>query len=219
MLINKLKNKNESPEDIIENLIYAYQNSRETYVENKRVFRGRSHSVSGIFEDLFADYLSKNLPDSNQYFVDQQLFSSAANIRFFPDILIMNDKINRDIIDLKLYFGWSRNDVFSFCDTWNKKIDKLKGTSFTFNDGITKEKKNGFFSDNLKYHVVVSTKLNNGSNFIEIKDKVTKNLEHVELYILTDKVHPNDYNSTAEERVKNIHICMSEFSRLMNNLS
>ncbi|SPY77123.1 hypothetical protein [Providencia rustigianii] len=217
--MNKLQNKNESPEDIIENLIFAYQDSRETYVENNRVFRGRSHSISGIFEDLFADYLSKNLPDSNQYFVDQPLFSSVANIRFFPDILIMNDGVSKNIIDLKLDFGWSRNKVFTFCDAWNEKIDKLKGASFTFNDGITKEKKNGFFSDNLKYHVVVSTKLNNGNNFIEIKDNVTKNLEHVELYILTDKVHPNDYKSTPEERVKKIHIYIDEFSRLINKLS
>ncbi|WP_231136930.1 hypothetical protein [Providencia rettgeri] len=217
--MNNLKNKNESPEDIIENLIFAYQNSRKTYVENKRVFRGRSHSISGIFEDLFADYLSKNLLDSNQYFVDQQVFSSTANIRFFPDILIMNDGVSSNIIDLKLDFGWTRNDIFAFCDTWNQKIDKLTGTSFTFNDGVSKEKKNGFFSDNLKYHVVVLTKLNNGSNFIEIQDNVTKNLGHVELYILTDKVHPNDYKNTPEERMKKIHICMSEFSRLMNELS
>jgi len=66
-------------DDFVKTIIRAYRNAREVYEDNivkgdiTKVFRGRSHSISGVSEDLFANYLVSNDTAITAVYVDQPI--------------------------------------------------------------------------------------------------------------------------------------------------
>ena len=69
-----------------------YVNARKVMVGNreaKRVFRGRSRSISSIAEDLFAKLLFREFKLQRIYiFVDQPISLIDKEKTFYPDIFI-----------------------------------------------------------------------------------------------------------------------------------
>jgi hypothetical protein len=137
----------------------------------------------------------------------------------YPDIVIQNNKKKVfNLIDVKTDIGWNRSGLFSFCKEWEKRIESVKGTKTSFKNGIDKSVVKGSFSKKLKYHVVVITKVNSGNKIDEDYGKVKEQLKNVCLYILSDGLHPNNYDLSVPEIMERIKIHHDDFDRLLSHI-
>lgn len=205
-----------SPDEYFRKLIELYFISREPEYYNPNIFRGRSMSISSELEDLTALFIALNNPNSCNYFTDQPLKFSNAKTKY-PDIVIQHENgVIYDLVDMKADTGWNRDGMLKFCEEWEQYIKSVQGIKTQFINGKTKNKHEGQFSDNLKYHVVVATEVNSGKKILEDYASVKKQCKNVELYILSKGIHPNHYGLSQDEILKKIEINNSEFDRLMS---
>lgn len=205
-----------SPEDFFSEVIDIYQQAKEQNHEKLNIFRGRSASVSSEIEDLIARFLSLNLPSNYKYFVDQPMKFEGFTTKY-PDIVIQDSDngLIGNLIDVKNDLGFKkRTGIFDFCEKWDAVIESVKNTKTHFKLGHTKELLKGKFSKNLKYHVVVITEKNSGSRIKEDQERVGK-LKNVNLYFLSEGIHPNKYLNKSVITEKLI-IHNKEFDRLLS---
>ena len=180
------------------------------------IFRGRNHSISGALEDLLAWFISQNNPNRCRYFTDQPMkFGKSTR---YPDIVIQteSERINH-LIDVKADLGWNRNGLYKFCESWNERILEVRGTPTSFKKGENKEDCKGEFTESLKYHVVIITDTNADAKKLrdDIKE-VEEKLKGVEVYILSNGLHPNNYFMNGETPNKEMEIRTDEFDRLIS---
>ncbi|MCX8974727.1 hypothetical protein NLN78_14280 [Citrobacter portucalensis] len=209
-----------TPENLITALIDLYTAARNTRFPSRNVLRGRSHSVSSEFEDLFANYLSNCMNDDHYFYVDQpiSIFCPTPKIQY-PDILILKDGIASHLLDIKMDNGWNRHGLKDFSNAKNILMDEINGCDFKYNEVLdnTKVPKEAKFSNHVTYHIVFATSVNGSKNLEhDAKQLETKN---VKLYILTDKTHPNHYGANRIGIQEKINIRKDEFSRLISNLN
>lgn len=76
-------------------------------------------------------------------------------------------------------------------------------------------------SDNLIYHIIVITQENISKEKLNTHLQNVRNLklENIEIYTLTSEIHPNVYNKSLEEVLKEIKIHDDEFKRLLDNIT
>jgi hypothetical protein len=207
----------DTPEKIIENVIYSYKEARKSIISHSKVKRGRSHSISSRVEDILSIYLANKLIDTN-FYIDQPTTVSGRKNPIYPDIMIVNNqKEVLNLIDLKMDLGWNRKGFVDFCKKKEELINEIKGGKCSIKDGNTKVEENLSISINAKYHIVIVSDKNISekqmqSNFNELS---TLTLGNVCVYILTSAVHPNTYD---EAKLKNIKINFNEFHRLLENI-
>jgi len=157
-----------------------------------------------------------NNPNNCNYFTDQPLQFKGSTTKY-PDIVIQDIKgVIKNLIDVKTDIGWNRQGMYTFCKDWEKRIEKIKGTKTQFKTGINKEIKSGTFSKSLKYHILVVSKINSGKMIDEDHIRVRNEFKNVLLYILSDKLHPNNYEYSIEETMKRISINNKEFEKLFS---
>ena len=203
-----------SSKEFMKKIIELYHSARHPKYYNPNIFRGRSSSISSELEDLTAFFISLNNPNLCKYFVDQPMEFKGIATKY-PDIVIQeNNGIIKNLIDVKTDIGWSRNNMYEFCAEWEQNIEKIKGTETTFNNGVTKENLTGKFSEEIKYHILIITKINSGKVIEQDYIKVKNEMKNVFLYILSDKTHPNEYGKTEDEILNSININQEEFDRL-----
>ncbi|MCX6725063.1 MAG: hypothetical protein NTX80_00730 [Candidatus Saccharibacteria bacterium] len=65
------------PKEFILKVIDSYVEARRSVFKDKKIHRGRSHTISSLAEDLLAYYLIKNDPNIEKIYVDQSVY--------FPD--------------------------------------------------------------------------------------------------------------------------------------
>lgn len=215
------KKNSMTPEIFFENLVKLYADSRSSKFPDDNIHRGRSVSISGYLEDLFAKYIATNNPKKEcNYFIDQPMTIPSLSTLKCPDIVIQNKANNviTDLVDMKTDLGWNRNGMPEFCAKWNELIQSLKGVGATFKEGKTKQKIEGTFSNKLHLHIVVASRVNCGPRIREHYKEINK-LNNVSMYILSDKVHPNEYKTTSKEILKTMEINSHEFKRLLNKIS
>ena len=204
------------PKEYFRKLVELYHQSRDPKYYNPNIYRGRSSSISSELEDLTALFIALNNPHQCNYFTDQPIRFEGSSTKY-PDIVIQNkDGIIKNLIDVKTDIGWNRKGMYSFCMEWERRIKSVKGTETEFRKGKSKEKLIGKFSDELKYHILVISKINSGKQIESDYKKVKVEMENVFLYILSDKIHPNNYEFSQEETLNYININDQEFERLLS---
>lgn len=210
-----------TPENYFKKIIEMYHNARNPKLPmpNPNIHRGRSSSISSEVEDLTAYFIAYNAPNKKcDYFIDQPM-KFAKGKTYYPDIAIQNDKGEiENLIDVKIDLGWNRSGIYSFCKEWESRIKAIKGKETSFKRGKDKTLIKGRFSKDIKYHVVVITGGNSGSNLQNDRLQVMKDMKHVCLYVLSDGVHPNDYKLSHDAIMKTINIDDGEFKRFLSNV-
>ena len=204
------------PKEYFRKLIELYHQSRDPKYYNPNIYRGRSSSISSELEDLTALFIALNNPYQCNYFTDQPIRFEGSTTKY-PDIVIQDkDGIIKNLIDVKTDIGWDREGMYSFCTEWEKRIESVKGTETEFRKGKSKEKLVGKFSDELKYHILVISKINSGKQIESDYKKAKEEMKNVFLYILSDKIHPNNYELLQVETLNQIRINDQEFERLFS---
>ena len=209
---------NMTPEEFFRLTIDLYADARKSKFAHPHIHRGRSRSISSELEDLLALYLAKNNPTPCEYYTDQQVrFGGRTR---YPDIIVQqSDGTINDLIDVKSDIGWKRDSLFEFCSEWEATINEMKGKTVSFLRGADKQRINGKFSDKLKYHVVLISRLNSSKVLEEHYNRVRSELDNVDVYLLSGGRHPNDYGIDREELLSRMEIDHAEFGRLMTSIT
>ena len=203
-----------TPEEYFRKIIELYHQSRDPKYYNPNIKRGRSSSISSALEDLTALFIALNNPKQCLYYTDQPMKFEGSTTKY-PDIVIQNkDGKIQNLIDVKTDIGWNRDGMYSFCEEWEERIESIKGTETSFKQGKDKSIMHGLFSKNLKYHILVISKVNSGKKIESDHKQVKNKLKNVYLYLLSDGVHPNNYEYSLSDTIENIAINGDEFERL-----
>lgn len=229
MKVNQQIEETMNVEEYFEEIRKLYLNARHISVSNKEkydcslqnIYRGRSHSISSLVEDLTALFISMNNPKKGcEYFTDQIITYRDGNtnqsIKKCPDIMIQNeDKTVDHLIDVKTDLGWNRSRIKDFCEEWDDFIENMKNKEIKFKTGFDHLEHSGTLSKHLHYHILVITSENSGKEYTEIPK-----MDNVSLYILSSGIHPNSYKLNANESIlKKITINTDEIAKLLENLS
>jgi hypothetical protein len=211
-----------TPESLVSALIDLYSSARNTRFQNPLVGRGRNHSVSGDFEDLFAHYLSNCMGTSYSFRVDQPITVLEANLNTqYPDILISEHGVTSHLVDLKMDTGWNREGLENFASIKHALMDKFKQKKFKYNEieGNVKVSKPGTFAEDVTYHIVIATTVNGAKNLADVAKGIQKKYSNIKTYLLTEKFHPNEYGYSKEALLEKIQINHDEFIRLIKNIT
>lgn len=123
--------------NFIYKIIELYQTARKPKFPNKKIKRGRSHSIASSSEDLFAHFLiNKVKPDL--IYVDQPISIEGFKTQNYPDISIVHNNVVTAFCDLKMDMGWDRAGLFDLCKKQNKWIGGVRGKKCKIRDGVTK---------------------------------------------------------------------------------
>lgn len=204
-----------TPESFVLEVIELYKQARKTKVNNSRITRGRSHSISSYTEDLFAAFLAENL-GKYHYFIDQPITIEGKKNVIYPDVAIVdeNNKIV-NLLDLKMDLGFNRNSFIDFCKKKEVLITDIRNKSCHLKDGITKTVKSFELDQDIKYHVVIISDTNIPKKQMKENIERTQELNNVCVYSLTSNKHPNTYE---KNKLMDIKINIEEFDKLINNL-
>ena len=78
-------------EGFLRRICEEYEDARKPVIESSVIKRGRSRTISGVSEDLFAE-LMRNVFNNERlyYFIDQPI--RIENKTFYPDLVITKKK-------------------------------------------------------------------------------------------------------------------------------
>ena len=197
--------------ELIDKIIDLYKTARLTTIQRKNVKRGRSHSVSSKVEDLFAIYIAEllsdrddTLPDNIELLVDQPFtYHTDKTYSVYPDIAVIKDNTVIKLFDIKMDLGWNR-DFFPFCKEKQELIEEIRGLQVKAKNGATKDEKNYTIDQNVKYNIVIVSNENISKKKRDDNERQISTLEknNVYVFILTEDIHPNNYNEQTIENIK-----------------
>ncbi len=207
--------------ELVRCIVESYVKSRNCLYSHHNITRGTSHCISSEIEDLFAYYIATNFDNNYRVYVDQPITcninSSKKTIRF--DLLLANSKnVVINAIELKMDLGRNRDGFISYCIKRGNEVKALQGKKVSSKKGVTKACINLKISAEMKWRVVIVSDKNISKEKMENIIKNSKNLNNLEVYVLTSKTHPNVYNMKIEDAMKKIEIREEEFIRLKQNL-
>ena len=213
-------------EVFIEKIRQAYLDAREvtfsTEKLNNILSRGTSKSISSISEDLFGCYCAEKVEinENIKILVDPPLSfkgtglknkSGKRSLLIRPDVVISKNKSANCFFDLKTDLGYKRFELFNQAKAFNEKIEKIKGHQAHHKDGKTKASSKISFSEDLKLcYVILSSKNITNSKMADYIDRI-KQLENIELFILTSESHLNAYSDNFKATIN-----QEEFDNLDN---
>lgn len=200
-----------------EKVIELYNNARYSSYYHPRIRRGRSHTISAQVEDLLAAFIGFNLVQDYDILVDQPISIAGAKKQLYPDIIIAEQGVLRSFIDVKMDLGWNRDGFVEFCRNKDQEIREIISKEYSLKDGLTKKVSKGQISDDLNYHIVIVSDKNISEIKFNRNIEETKNLEHVKVYCLTSKVHPNTYDE-VKSVLEQIDVKNSQFELLLRDL-
>jgi hypothetical protein len=107
--------------------------------------------------------------------------------------------------------GWNREGLVDLCKKHNQTILSLQGNSCQLRDGQTKEYKRLNVAPKAGYSVVIVSGKNINSDKLagQLKE-VEKFKPNVNVFILSAAVHPNTYDITPDNLIKQIDINLLE---------
>lgn len=208
-----------SPDEFIQRIIRLYQDARISKYADSKISRGRSHSISSVVEDLFANYLILSDTKIDKILVDQPVFVEGVKSTFYPDItVIRNGKISA-FFDLKMDLGWNRNGLSRLCEKDKKLIEDIRSKSCTFKDGSTKEPGTYEISDSAVYDIVIISDQNIAKPKLDAQLKEAELLtDYVKVHILSKNEHPNTYGLAPNELLAKIEIQENAFAELLRRI-
>ena len=208
-------------ENFILGIIKAYNEARKSRPANSKIHRGRSHSISSIAEDLFANYLVANDEKIELIFVDQPIYLKAIKQFFYPDITIVKKGAITAFMDLKMDLGWSRNELVKLCIKHGQTVLNAKGEECNVKDGITKLSRPLKISKRVTYSVVIINRRNSGNNLDSQAQDVKKLRPSIDLFLLCNSTsyHTNRYNVKPRELVDKLAINKKAFKQLLKKIN
>lgn len=213
------KNHTMTPHAFILKIVEAYHAARVPAVAGDTVRRGRSRSISGIAEDLLAEYLVENDPTIEVVYVDQPIYVAATKKRITPDLVIVRNGTIHTFIDLKLDMGWNRDGLTDLCQAHKQSVQSVRGELARLRDGVTKELREVPVAPDLSYNVVMVSRTNiNPETLSRHVKRIDELGPDVELFILCDTGHPNSYDAEPAQILETLSINEAEFARLRKKI-
>jgi len=206
-----------TPKEFMRQVIELYINARKPKHYHPNIKRGRSHTISGALEDLFAAFLAFNVTEHYNFYVDQAITVNKHTM--YPDVMLVKNNMIRNLVDIKTDLGWKRHQFANLCKDSNAKIAKLGGKKGAIKDGITKKQESLSFSRKVCNHIVIISDQNIQAELFKKHMKAVEKLSHIDVYVLSKNQHPNAYDKNAEAILKEMDIQENEFERLMENLT
>ncbi|WP_180169009.1 hypothetical protein [Acinetobacter sp. YH12021] len=209
-----------SNKDFLKEIIELYKIQQNSKNISENIIRGRSKSIAGEAEEIFAKFIESNNCRDCMYYIDQPIQFGSTKRICYPDIFILeNTGVISHLIDIKMDIGWKRNEIFDFCSSLDRDVKNIQGIETQFSIKIEKSKKqriSATFSQDLKYHVVILSKKNSKVDVLEEHHKrVNNELNSVDLYMLSDGVYLNDYDN-IDTILGKLIVLDGEFQRFFN---
>ncbi len=211
--------KSLSNREFLHQVIRLYRSARKPKFINKKISRGRSHSISSIVEDLFAHYLSRYIKCDHIY-IDQPVSISGFDNRIYPDLVIIRNNRIAAFIDLKMDVGWNRGGLYDLCKKHYSKIDAIRGKKCKLREGINKKDHFYITDKKLSYNIVLISDQNVGLR--TLNDQIKQSLDFnpdIEIFVLTTEEHPNAYGIEIKDLMKKIKINNDAFKKLVKKLN
>lgn len=207
---------------LIKEIISLYHKARTPAYPHKRIFRGESRFISSEAEDLFAKHLIELLPPDSKVYINQTITagSKEKRLRVKPDILIVRHEKIKVILDLKMDLGYKRSEFPKFWDERDALIPEMRNKLFSLfqKNGNSKSPQYLKFSDKAKiFFIIISDQNINQTQLSEVIKRQGKK-KYSETYILTKKIHPNTYDKSIDELMKEIYIDKESFKKLTAEL-
>ena len=209
---------NMTGEQFMEKVIQLYVEARKPSFYHPKIRRGRSHSIPSKVEDLFAAYLAYNLVEDVDIYVDQGVTSQGLKT-LYPDIVILQSGVIKQIFDIKMDLGWKRDSFVEFCEKNDEQIVQFRGVVGRIKDGVSKEITEVKYADDLKYRIVIINSGNINRNQFEENISQASHLENVDVYVLSENKHPNEYGISSNELLAEMKIRGDEFERILVDAS
>jgi hypothetical protein len=162
------------------------------------IYRGTSQSISSFTEDTFAKFIKEILPNGYDIWVDpqivldnkrKQLGNSRSKILLFrPDVCIIHKESKKivAIFEIKMDFGFYRDNFVEYVTTKNSELQKIKTDTAHCSIKNTKEIS---FTETLQWNFLI---ISNGNINEKKKKKITDFFEkhdEIKLFILTSGDH------------------------------
>tara|TARA_B110001469_G_C9516732_1_gene257322 strand:+ start:162 stop:821 length:660 start_codon:yes stop_codon:yes gene_type:complete len=208
----------------INEIVNYYKQSRKLTVDTNdfNIWRGVSHSISSLSEDLFALMIALELNDKGLEFVVDKTFTlrmfDGQTIQFRPDLAVIKGGEIRVIIDLKMDMGYKRN--YHETEAFEKEADKFNLLRLGEYESISyaKDKRRIPVTVSLciKNQIVVISEKNEGKaeNRESMINKISA-LDWINIYYLSGGVHPNTYDVAT---LKKLTVNQPEFDRLSRDI-
>ncbi len=204
----------------------AYLSAREyKYIPNSNqqvLSRGTSHSISSETEDLFGCYCAEKVINEKEIKIiidppisfkgtDLKNKSGKKSLLMRPDILITKDGIANCLFDLKTDLGYKRFELLNQAKEKNELLKLIKGHNAKYKDGKTKQEIEIKFSNEIKFVYVVISQGNIKIEKLNEYIRGIKELENIEIYVLSTGDHLNSYNQHS-----NWNVNETDFNELDN---
>lgn len=208
-----------SPQEFLERIIRLYQDARISKYADSKISRGRSHSISSVVEDLFANYLILSDGKIDKILVDQPVFVEGVKSTFYPDItVIRNGKISA-FFDLKMDLGWNRDGLSGLCEKDKQLVEAIRSKSCTFKDGSTKVRGTYDISDSAVYDIVIISDQNIAKPKLDAQLTGVESLsDFVKVHILSKNEHPNTYGLEPAELLAKIELQEQAFTDILQRI-
>ncbi|MFM2414806.1 MAG: hypothetical protein RI911_499 [Candidatus Parcubacteria bacterium] len=207
------------PEQLILAIVTAYQDARAAYKPHGKIRRGRSHPISSITEDLFANYLVTNDASIDAVYIDQPISLASPKQQIYPDIVITRNGTITALVDIKMDLGWNRTGLYDLCKKHQGIVRKARSTMCTLKDGQTKKLRTLRLSKQLSYNIVLISRTNIQETLLDTQLKKVQSLSpELDVFVLCNKGTPNSYGGAPKQVMKDIVIDSSEFARLAKKL-
>ena len=210
------------PKEFILKVIDSYVEARRSVFKDKKIHRGRSHTISSLAEDLLAYYLIKNDPNIEKIYVDQSVYFPDSKTRIYPDITIIKNRQIVAFVDLKMDMGWNRGELLNLCIRHSNTIKQVRSKECRVKDGQTKDTCSENASQDISYSIVIIGRRNSGKQLDSLREQAKSTVfPVVDTFLLCDseKYHPNEYGIDREKLAEGLDINISEFNRLLNKIS
>lgn len=207
------------PEEFIRQVINSYHAARQSKYPNKKVHRGRSHTISSEAEDLLAIYLVKNDKTIDAVYIDQTIHIKDVVKAFIPDIVIVRGNTITTFLDLKMDLGYKRDGLIDLCSKDQALLKRVRGKTCSLIDGSTKQKHELTISKKAIYDIVVISGKNISKDNLESQLTESKHFtKNVAVHVLSENIHPNTYNTSIKEIQDKIVINKESFREILSRV-
>ena len=215
-------------EELYLTLVEAYHDARTSKYPHEKTVRGRSYSVSSEAEDIFASYLAKNLTEIDIIRIDQALTMSAAHPdihkhkTFYPDLSVILNNELKCMLDLKLDMGWNRDGLYELCKKHQYVVELCAGNRVHYTVGKNRgdpERREIKCSEKLTYLVVLLSGGNQKQTKLKESLETAKSFSpKVEVFVLSEGVHPNDYKGSPSDVLERMCIHNDAALRMISKI-
>lgn len=202
-------------DNFVLNVIKNYHLARKSKFPDKKICRGRSHFISSSVEDLFANFLIKNIK-CDKILIDQPLSIEGVKKIIYPDITVIKNGYIVGFFDLKMDMGWNRDGLFELCKNNFDLVKLIGGKICKLKNGEDKKISNFLINKGCFYNVVIISNGNINSGKLENQiGGISKFTPSVDVFVLTSGKHLNTYSLEASKLLQAVEINYDSFNKII----